>query len=109
MVVEGRVLTNNSWVLTVTADDIANGRQHSCHKCPLGIATRRAINRGWFVLVNYDEVQIYNPHTIYWFETPPFVKAFDNDRFAVEPFSIELPGEWKCWNKKSMILHEIIS
>ena len=76
--------------ITVTAEDIKNGRKKNCRMCPLALAATRTYRMAAWVFKN--EVFINGVWAVLPSSAKRFVARFDK-RKPVQPFTFELPVE----------------
>jgi hypothetical protein len=88
---------NNTLKITVTSDDIKNGYQNSCYRCPIALAISRRLKELniWYSMVEVfkADVYIYKPSDKEIWLLPAkaqyFITQFDTNGI-VEPFEFNL-------------------
>lgn len=76
--------------ITITEEDIKNGKRHNSHKCPVALACLRTINMTWFDL--HNKLQTIPDTDIFPGKKGTFMSLFDVG-MSVEPFTFEIPDE----------------
>jgi hypothetical protein len=85
--------------IEVTADDIAEGRRHSCERCPIALATRRALRAhphlgfhgAFFGAIGFYTLEL---DSIEFLPSPEIAKHFVRDFDCgdpVAPFAFDQP------------------
>lgn len=78
--------------ITVTEEDIKNGKRHNSHKCPIALACLRTINMTWFDLYDKLQTKSFEVADVFPGKTGIFMTLFDAGE-PVEPFTFEIPDE----------------